>query len=156
MRDWGCHCYYCGADLRAPGVEATLDHRVPRSRGGTDVRSNLVPACRECNAAKGCLTVEEYRERVRERLPEWRAMLALSQVLAREPALARPAAYRLLWACAARAGALRFPGEALEDRGRAAADPVGAPSAFLSQRRGAPSARVSTTPAARGGISLEA
>lgn len=156
LRDGGWRCYYCGLDLRAPEVEATLDHRLPRSRGGTDQSSNLVPACRECNEAKGNATVEEYRERVRESLPEWRAMVSLSQVLAREPALARPAAYRLLWACAARAGAFRFPGEALEDGGLAAADRVGAASAFPSQRRYAPSMRVSTTPASRGSRSLEA
>lgn len=40
-------------------------------------------------------------------------MLALSAVLAGDERLARPSAFRLLWACAAKAGRFRFPGEAL-------------------------------------------
>lgn len=114
LRDWGYRCYYCGADLRRPGVQATLDHRLPRSRGGTDQRSNLVPACLACNHAKGAQTVAEFRERVRRTKPEWQAMVALSRVLASDRSLAQPSAYRLLWACAARAGRFAFPGEALE------------------------------------------
>jgi 5-methylcytosine-specific restriction endonuclease McrA len=31
----------------------TLDHVVPRSRGGPGSLSNLVPACGPCNVAKG-------------------------------------------------------------------------------------------------------
>src|SRR5690606_37760243 len=99
---------------RRPGVQATLDHRLPRSRGGTDQRSNLVPACLACNHAKGAQTVAEFRERVRRTKPEWQAMVALSRVLASDRSLAQPSAYRLLWACAARAGRFAFPGEALE------------------------------------------
>jgi len=114
LRDWGYRCYYCAADLRRPCVQATLDHRLPRSRGGTDQRSNLVPACLACNHAKGAQTVAEFRERVRRTQPEWQAMVALSRVLASDRSLARPSAYRLLWACAARAGRFAFPGEALE------------------------------------------
>lgn len=30
----------------------TLDHVIPRSRGGTDQSSNLVTACRRCNTKK--------------------------------------------------------------------------------------------------------
>lgn len=44
-------CAYCGAPLR-DGVR-TRDHVYPRSRGGTNRRGNLIPACRECNASKG-------------------------------------------------------------------------------------------------------
>lgn len=119
LRDWGHRCYYCGANLRRLCVQATLDHRLPRSRGGTDQRPNLVPACLACNHAKGAQTVAEFRERVRRIQPEWQAMVALSRVLAGDRSLARPSAYRLLWACAARAGRFAFPGEALEACGGA-------------------------------------
>lgn len=37
-----------------------MDHRVPLVRGGRSVRSNLVPACRGCNAAKKYLLPVEW------------------------------------------------------------------------------------------------
>lgn len=156
LRDWGWRCYYCAADLRRPGVRATLDHRLPRSRGGSDQRANLVPACLACNHAKGCLTVSEFREHVRRALPEWQAMLSLSRVLAGDRSLARPGAFRLLWACAAKAGRFAFPGEELEAGGRAASERVVSPAAGVGGGGGAPPVRVSTTPAPQGGRSLDA
>ena len=145
LRDWGNRCYYCAVDLARPGVQATLDHRLPRSRGGTSARSNMVPACRACNQAKADMTVEEYRERVRRVQPAWQAMLALSRVLACDQSLARPSAFRLLWACAEKAGRFRFPGEALEYGGRAADDYVRMSEATV-RGRGSASMRDSTTP----------
>jgi hypothetical protein len=44
-------CYYCGVDLSTHGL--TLDHVVPRSRGGLGAPYNKVPACAECNRDKG-------------------------------------------------------------------------------------------------------
>lgn len=49
-------CYWCG-DTYA----STVDHLTPRSRGGTDDKSNLVMACHSCNARKGAKTADEYR-----------------------------------------------------------------------------------------------
>ena len=43
-------CHYCGREL--PPRELTMDHVVPLARGGYTTRSNVVPACPECNAAK--------------------------------------------------------------------------------------------------------
>jgi 5-methylcytosine-specific restriction endonuclease McrA len=37
-----------------------MDHRVPLVRGGRSIRSNLVPACRACNAAKRYLLPVEW------------------------------------------------------------------------------------------------
>ncbi len=50
-------CQYCGA--QPPPSELTLDHVVPRSRGGVSSWSNLVVACRRCNLRKENLTPEE-------------------------------------------------------------------------------------------------
>src|SRR5690554_3216966 len=72
-------CYYCGADVRRPGAGVEVGELAPASRGGYH-SGDRVPACRACRLAKGNLTLAEYRERVREQLPEWRAMLALSAV----------------------------------------------------------------------------
>jgi len=45
------YCYYCGCRLTLD--DSTLDHALPRSKGGTDEWSNLVLACYECNQDKG-------------------------------------------------------------------------------------------------------
>lgn len=44
-------CQYCGAVL--PSCELTLDHVVPRSRGGISTWENLVACCHVCNRRKG-------------------------------------------------------------------------------------------------------
>lgn len=43
-------CHYCGK-LFSPR-ELTMDHILPLARGGTSVKSNLVPACTVCNRDK--------------------------------------------------------------------------------------------------------
>lgn len=46
----GHTCQYCG---KRPGVdELTIDHVIPRSRGGPSSWENCVTACRPCNARK--------------------------------------------------------------------------------------------------------
>ena len=50
-------CQYCGAQ---PGKAClTLDHVIPRSRGGTTCWENVVTACGPCNRRKGDRTPEE-------------------------------------------------------------------------------------------------
>ena len=44
-------CHYC--HRRLFGAEITLDHKTPKSAGGTRRRSNLVFACEICNLLKG-------------------------------------------------------------------------------------------------------
>ncbi len=44
-------CQYCGR--KAPKDELTIDHIVPRSRGGKSTWGNVVIACMACNARKG-------------------------------------------------------------------------------------------------------
>src|SRR5947199_1176120 len=50
MRDRNT-CQYCGEVL--PSSELTLDHVVPRSRGGASTWENLVACCHLCNRHKG-------------------------------------------------------------------------------------------------------
>jgi 5-methylcytosine-specific restriction endonuclease McrA len=47
-------CQYCGTRR-----DLTLDHVLPSSRGGTHSWTNLVTACKRCNAKKGDYTPEE-------------------------------------------------------------------------------------------------
>jgi 5-methylcytosine-specific restriction endonuclease McrA len=46
-------CFYCGVRFAETGTDhRTVDHRVARSRGGTDGLRNLVFACYACNQRK--------------------------------------------------------------------------------------------------------
>jgi len=47
-------CIYCGMDAD------TIDHLIPKSRGGSNMPDNLAPACRFCNLEKGNMTYGEY------------------------------------------------------------------------------------------------
>ncbi len=47
------NCWYCGRPLTKQGTyRPTLDHIIPRSRGGSDGIKNLALACAGCNAIK--------------------------------------------------------------------------------------------------------
>jgi 5-methylcytosine-specific restriction endonuclease McrA len=50
-------CQFCGRIF--PSSELTLDHVVPRSRGGRSSWENLVACCYRCNNSKGDRTPEE-------------------------------------------------------------------------------------------------
>jgi 5-methylcytosine-specific restriction endonuclease McrA len=52
-------CQYCGAKKTAS--ELTLDHILPRSRGGDNSPINVVTACLKCNNRKGDRTPDEAR-----------------------------------------------------------------------------------------------
>lgn len=44
-------CYYCGVQTN-PFSTFSIDHKIPKSRGGDNCLMNLVPACKPCNSAK--------------------------------------------------------------------------------------------------------
>jgi 5-methylcytosine-specific restriction endonuclease McrA len=44
-------CYYCDKSL--VGVKTDIEHVIPRSKGGTNKKNNLVLACWRCNKQKG-------------------------------------------------------------------------------------------------------
>jgi len=52
-RDRFC-CQYCGTNK-----DLTLDHLIPKSKGGKSTWTNLVTACKRCNARKGDFNPEE-------------------------------------------------------------------------------------------------
>lgn len=53
-------CQYCGREV----PHLTVDHVVPRHRGGEHCWENLVAACPQCNRRKGGRTLEEARMRL--------------------------------------------------------------------------------------------
>lgn len=48
-------CAYCGS-----AGEMEIEHMVPLSRNGKHTRSNVVPACGDCNRKKGSKTLMEF------------------------------------------------------------------------------------------------
>jgi 5-methylcytosine-specific restriction endonuclease McrA len=47
-------CQYCGSKK-----SLTIDHVIPRSRGGQDTWENMVVACSSCNTKKGHTLLEQ-------------------------------------------------------------------------------------------------
>jgi 5-methylcytosine-specific restriction endonuclease McrA len=91
IRD-GFRCQYCG--VKPTMRQLTIDHVMPRSRGGASSWKNLVTACAPCNRRKGdrtpseasmalhvaprrpkMLTVGKDGQFTREPPPEWRNYL---------------------------------------------------------------------------------
>jgi 5-methylcytosine-specific restriction endonuclease McrA len=62
-------CQYCGSRTN----DLTIDHVVPRSRGGGHSWDNLVSACRSCNHRKGGKTVQESKMKLHRQPSEPRA-----------------------------------------------------------------------------------
>ena len=63
-------CHYCKRlvstrkeDVRSP-LYATRDHQIPLSKGGKNVRWNIVLCCRECNEKKGNMMPGEFWQRL--------------------------------------------------------------------------------------------
>ncbi len=75
-------CQYCGA---TPGRDQlTVDHVVPRSRGGDHSWENLVTACKPCNHRKGNHLPEEVNMHLRRKPyePTYVALVLLSNPVA--------------------------------------------------------------------------
>lgn len=51
----GHRCVYCGSN-----EHLTIDHLVPKCRGGKTTDENCVTACRACNQAKGSLSLQTF------------------------------------------------------------------------------------------------
>jgi 5-methylcytosine-specific restriction endonuclease McrA len=61
----GPSCVWCGRELWRGDL--TLEHVVPRSRGGHATPENAVVACRSCNRRRGSKPVDAYvRDLLRE------------------------------------------------------------------------------------------
>jgi 5-methylcytosine-specific restriction endonuclease McrA len=60
LRRDGYRCQYCGTST----PPLTVDHVIPRSRGGADTWENLTCACVKCNNKKGNRTPDEARMRL--------------------------------------------------------------------------------------------
>ncbi len=70
-------CQYCGA--RPPMCDLTIDHVVPRSKGGTSTWENCVLACLRCNSRKSNRTLREAQMHLVKvpREPHWTPILTI-------------------------------------------------------------------------------
>jgi len=77
-------CQYCG--LESSRQMLTLDHVLPRSRGGKSTWENVVTACQRCNGRKGNRTPEEARMKLlsEPKRPRYLAVAALASLEARQ------------------------------------------------------------------------
>ncbi|MBK8514881.1 MAG: HNH endonuclease [Saprospiraceae bacterium] len=57
-------CNYCGST-----ENLTLDHIIPKYKGGTDNAENLIYACTSCNSSKGKKDLMEWMQKINEYLP---------------------------------------------------------------------------------------
>lgn len=66
-----CKCVYC--DKRFPPSKLTLDHVIPRAKGGKTSWKNVVSCCEECNVKKADKTPEEAGMRLTKlpTIPKW-------------------------------------------------------------------------------------
>ena len=77
-------CQYCG---KQPGPEElTIDHVMPRSRGGTSTWENCLLACVECNKRKADKTPEEAKMPARKvpKKPSWKTLAQVHPKARRE------------------------------------------------------------------------
>jgi 5-methylcytosine-specific restriction endonuclease McrA len=70
-------CQYCGE--QPPRKALTVDHILPRSRGGRTTWENVVTACQRCNGRKGSRTPEEAHMGLRSK-PSKPRYVALAMV----------------------------------------------------------------------------
>lgn len=72
-------CQYCGEKLSLTKV--TVDHVLPRSRGGPNKWENVVAACADCNSRKADRTPKEAGMRLRKQpsTPTWNPRLVVPQ-----------------------------------------------------------------------------
>jgi 5-methylcytosine-specific restriction endonuclease McrA len=62
LRRDGHQCQYCGVR-----TALTVDHIIPKSRGGEDTWENLVTACIRCNNRKGNMFPDEFNLKPKQR-----------------------------------------------------------------------------------------
>lgn len=68
LEKYGYKCFYCEHPVekvrvanKTRGVrKATIDHVIPKIKGGSNKRENLVIACKNCNTKKGAMDKEEF------------------------------------------------------------------------------------------------
>ncbi len=70
-----CQCQYCA--VQCSQGSATIDHVIPRSKGGKTTWNNVVVACHSCNRKKGNRSLDRISMRLlrKPKKPSWTEMV---------------------------------------------------------------------------------
>lgn len=58
------YCAYCGEKIDIGDMQ--VDHIIPLKKGGEDELWNMICSCRSCNHYKSTLTLEQFREQLKQ------------------------------------------------------------------------------------------
>jgi len=58
FESWGWKCAYC--DEKVDTDSATIDHILPKFKGGHNVKSNMLCSCSKCNRSKGSFLLDDW------------------------------------------------------------------------------------------------
>jgi len=58
-RAYDYRCIYCG-EIQENAFYLTVDHLIPKSKGGKSELWNIVPACHQCNAKKRAISFADF------------------------------------------------------------------------------------------------
>jgi len=58
FESWDWKCAYCDKPLTTDS--ATIDHILPKFKGGHNIKSNMLCSCSKCNRSKGSHLLEEW------------------------------------------------------------------------------------------------
>jgi len=58
FESWEWKCAYCDKELDTKS--ATIDHIVPKFKGGHNIKSNMICSCSKCNRSKGSVLLENW------------------------------------------------------------------------------------------------
>lgn len=60
LKEYNYRCAYCGVGF-GDNILPTKDHIIPISKGGNNIKENVVPACQSCNSKKNNKIISEVR-----------------------------------------------------------------------------------------------
>lgn len=90
-------CGFCGCETQLPKsgkihwTLATVEHIIPKSKGGTNHRSNLMMSCYKCNSTRGAMDAQMWHTIVndKKRLSAFYRARSISKTLTKIRKLAR-------------------------------------------------------------------
>lgn len=64
------YCFYCEKIIES-SADLTKDHIIPKSKGGSNKKNNIVISCKHCNNSKASRTLQEFMSYVMKHKTKW-------------------------------------------------------------------------------------